>query len=336
LHFAGSPGDDVLRVDTLDGVFQGTISGNAMEGFDQLLLVGAGQSLDLAAPSGAVREIELIDITGSGNNSLNLDVGEVLAMSSTSDELYVRANLADTVDIGGGWRLARVADVDGVFYRVLEQDGTALHLNGPANWQHPFERHDVNNNGITRDPVGDILVLINELNGRNFISEDGRLPAAAASTFPGFYYDVNGDGFLSPVGDVLVQINFANSPSSPEGEGGEVRHAGTQLAGRVVADRVLADGALADAVFGDAGSGGDRTARPAPRTAATFGPWPSVVTGPEIERNRSATPGDRATDDDGCESVDLFDELAAALVPVNPLDRIFAEYPPRGRQDSIF
>lgn len=62
---------------------------------------------------------------------------------------------------------------------------------------------------------GDVLIVINELNAQNLIDSAGRLPYARPSTVP-YYYDVNGDGFLSPAADALTIINFLNA-----GQGGE-------------------------------------------------------------------------------------------------------------------
>jgi hypothetical protein len=48
-------------------------------------------------------DIEQIDITGGGNNTLTLDVSEVLNLSSHSNTLVVRRNAGDVVNIGPGW-----------------------------------------------------------------------------------------------------------------------------------------------------------------------------------------------------------------------------------------
>jgi len=219
--FIGTSGDDTLNLANLDAVFGGSVGGNAGDGNDTLRLTGSDQDLDLTHIDTNIQELETIDIIGNGNNTLTLDVDEVLNMSDSSDDLIVLSNLYDTVNVGAGWKLTGAQVVDGTYFRVLEQGGATLLLNGPANWQNPVNRHDVNNNGVLGDPVGDILSLINELNKPQFISPNGALPGQPVDgNLPTWSYDINGDGFLTPVGDILSQINFVNSGAGQEGEGG--------------------------------------------------------------------------------------------------------------------
>ena len=188
-------------------------------GYDTLRLSSEQNHLDLSATDDSqLNGIEEIDITGSGDNTLTLDVNEVLNISDTSDDLFVLSDLGDTVNIAAGWTLTGTQFTGGTFFRVLEQSGARLFLNGPANWQNPVNRLDVNNDGLVT-PVGDILPLINEANQRRIISSTGVLPEQPVEpNFPAPYFDVNGDGNLTPVGDILVQINFINSQSDQEGE----------------------------------------------------------------------------------------------------------------------
>jgi hypothetical protein len=161
--------------------------------------------------------IEEIDIRGSGHNTLTLDVNEVLNLSDTSDTLFVLSDLDDTVNINDGWTLTGNQITNGTFYRVLEQNGATLMLNGPANWQNPVNRRDINNDGIV-SPVGDILPLINEVNQKKITNSSGMLPEPPVEpNVPKPYFDVNGDGHLTP-GDILAQINFVNAQNDPEGE----------------------------------------------------------------------------------------------------------------------
>lgn len=87
-----------------------------------------------------------------------------------------------------------------------------------APWQNPVNRLDVNNDTFVT-PVGDVLVLINQLNARTLFDATGRLPnPPVPPQTPPPYYDVNGDGFLTPTLDVLPVINFLNGLTSGEGE----------------------------------------------------------------------------------------------------------------------
>ena len=82
-------------------------------------------------------------------------------------------------------------------------------------WRNVALPFDTNNDG-TVVPL-DALRIINELNDPKIIGPGGKLPDSRfiGSTLP--YYDTNGDGFCTPVGDVLPIFNFLNSRSA-EGE----------------------------------------------------------------------------------------------------------------------
>jgi len=220
LDIRGTAGDDTLNLANLDAIFTGVISGDAGPGNDTLRLSGSGQFLDLTdIPDNLVQNFETIDIRGNGNNTLTLDVAEVVNMSDTSDELIVLSDIGDTVNFGPGWSLTGTEITDGAFFRVLEQGGATLRLDGPANWQNPIAPHDVNNDGHAAvTPQADILPLINEINIQRILQENGRLPNPPTESIV-FFYDVNGDGFLTPVGDILQQINAANGVGSSESEG---------------------------------------------------------------------------------------------------------------------
>jgi len=94
----GGSGDDVLIWDSADGSVQGGT------GLDTLRVSGAGVTLDLAAVADSViTDIEIVDITGAGNNTLSLSATDVLAISSTTDVLRVDGNQGDSVNAAGDW-----------------------------------------------------------------------------------------------------------------------------------------------------------------------------------------------------------------------------------------
>jgi hypothetical protein len=70
-------------------------------------------------------------------------------------------------------------------------------------WQNPRMRHDVDDNGFVQ-PL-DVLALINELNRNG----SRILPAPHAGQSPPPYWDVNGDGRITPadVLDVIIYLN---------------------------------------------------------------------------------------------------------------------------------
>ncbi|MDP1968555.1 MAG: FG-GAP-like repeat-containing protein [Burkholderiaceae bacterium] len=75
-------------------------------GVDTLKFADAGMTLSLTSAlvtSGRVRNIENIDIRGSGSNTLNLDLRAVLDVSPGSNTLHVERDADDVVNIGDGW-----------------------------------------------------------------------------------------------------------------------------------------------------------------------------------------------------------------------------------------
>ncbi len=96
-------------------------------GFDTLNLDGSGISLDLTAlADSALTEIEQIDIRGTGDNTLTLDVMEVLNMSGASNTLLVLADSGDTVNMGSGWTSAGTESIDGKTFDVYTQGNATL------------------------------------------------------------------------------------------------------------------------------------------------------------------------------------------------------------------
>jgi hypothetical protein len=218
LEIFGGPGDEVINVANLDAIFSGRVGVDAGGGNDTLQLIGSDQHLDLTqTPSIAIQGLEKIDITGSGNNTLKLDAGAVLNVSSLSGTLDVVSNPGDTVSLESGWELAGTMVEDGELVRILTQGGAALRLTGPFAWSYPQNPLDANASGSV-DPI-DALIIINELNSPQFSDRvSGRLvDATRVAAFPNRFYDVLPDGF-AVASDALVIINFLNSAGAPQGE----------------------------------------------------------------------------------------------------------------------
>ncbi|WP_449466930.1 Ig-like domain-containing protein [Stenotrophomonas humi] len=130
--YLGSAAADVFVISDVSAVqdFNGYIKGNG--GTDTLKLTGANQVLDLAALAGKLSSVEIIDITGTGNNTLKLSLADVLENGGmnqfvTNDrvQLLVKGNVGDSVVLSdllpngtdpGDWVKATVAMVDGVTY----------------------------------------------------------------------------------------------------------------------------------------------------------------------------------------------------------------------------
>ena len=73
--------------------------------------------------------IEAIDLTGTGNNSLNLASADVLALSGSTDRLVVDGNVGDVLtSILQGWTSSGTESIGSVLY------ATFTHTNGAELW----------------------------------------------------------------------------------------------------------------------------------------------------------------------------------------------------------
>jgi hypothetical protein len=118
------------------------IEGNA--GVDTLKLAGANQVLDLSAWEGRLSSIEVIDITGSGDNTLKVSLGDVLDLghrgafiSDDSVQLAIKGNAGDTVELSdllpngmdvGDWELLGDVTAAGVVYEVYHHTELAAEI----------------------------------------------------------------------------------------------------------------------------------------------------------------------------------------------------------------
>jgi Tfp pilus assembly protein PilP len=113
------------------------IEGNA--GVDTLKLTGADQVLDLSALQGRLSSIEVIDLTGTGDNTLKVSLGDVLDLGNQRSfinddnvQLAVKGNAGDVVMLSdllpngmdvGDWENLGQVTAAGIVYEVYQHTG---------------------------------------------------------------------------------------------------------------------------------------------------------------------------------------------------------------------
>jgi hypothetical protein len=125
----GGGGDDVLVFEAIGGQrFDGGL------GFDTLRVDGAGVSFNLTSINDNLghytlyRGIDAIDVTGTGGNSLTLDLHDLLALAEDANSLRVDGDADDAVDAGGGWTQHANTTVGATTYAVYTQGGATLQV----------------------------------------------------------------------------------------------------------------------------------------------------------------------------------------------------------------
>ncbi len=113
---------------------------------------------------------------------------------------------------GGAGYLVRLTG-EAEFAPVIQM--SPLDRTGLRGFHHTARPLDVSGNGQIA-PL-DVLLIVNELNARRLIDDQGRflVHPGIGSTLP--YFDVNGDGRLTPA-DALAVINGLNARAAAEGE----------------------------------------------------------------------------------------------------------------------
>jgi methionine-rich copper-binding protein CopC len=95
--FYGGAGNDTIVVSDLNFLH---IDGGS--GADTLKLSGANMNFNLATLRGRISDIEIIDLTGAGNNTLTLTARDLAHLSDSTNTLTIEGNTGDVVNIGIG------------------------------------------------------------------------------------------------------------------------------------------------------------------------------------------------------------------------------------------
>ncbi|SGZ76788.1 Flagellar hook-length control protein FliK [Bathymodiolus thermophilus thioautotrophic gill symbiont] len=106
--FNAGAGDDTIIINSnnLDKLYSSILGSHLLArvdgggGSDTLKLAGSNLNLDLSQiDNGRIQDIEIIDLTGSGDNILKLNLNDLLDISSETNTLKVVGNSGDKVDI---------------------------------------------------------------------------------------------------------------------------------------------------------------------------------------------------------------------------------------------
>jgi hypothetical protein len=120
---AGSGKDSILINASNISALEQTGAGNRARvdgggGVDTLKLDGAGLTLDLTKISNTrIQDIEIIDIRGSGNNTLKLNLNDLLDASTSTNILKVLGNSGDTVNTSGFVK-TKIETENGITYDI--------------------------------------------------------------------------------------------------------------------------------------------------------------------------------------------------------------------------
>jgi hypothetical protein len=214
LDLTGSLGNDQFNlVGDSSVAFGSFLKVDGASGIDTVRLVGAGIVYDLAAATNGLKNIEVIDATGNGANTLRLTVSNI----ASGVPLRVKHDHGDTVSYGTGWTMGDPQFVGATFVHNIMQGTANIQIENNRPYKNPLFDIDVNHkDNVT--PL-DALLVINALNNRLA----GALPAPTGTgTLSNFgYIDSSGDNVLSPL-DALLVINYLNRSRSGSGEGESV------------------------------------------------------------------------------------------------------------------
>ena len=161
-------------------------------GVDTLKLDGAGLTLDLTKISNTrIQDIEIIDIRGSGNNTLKLNLNDLLDASTSTNILKVLGNSGDTVNTSGFVK-TKIETENGITYDIYTHSDANIDAKAALWVQQGVSMKDMHRGFV--------------INGEAAGDESGRSVSNAG--------DVNGDGL-----DDLIVGAWGADPSGKSDAG---------------------------------------------------------------------------------------------------------------------
>jgi hypothetical protein len=149
--YIGSDTDDVFQLSNASHLNSNDFFLRGQDGIDTLQLTGRNINLDLTALGGKIQSIEMINLTGSGDNTLSLSLGDVIQQGgidlfnmSGNVQMAIKGNAGDKVNLSdllpdngdvGNWSSSGNITVGGVVYAVWQHstlDAELLVQNGVA------------------------------------------------------------------------------------------------------------------------------------------------------------------------------------------------------------
>ncbi|MFK8112968.1 MAG: dockerin type I domain-containing protein, partial [Rubripirellula sp.] len=190
---------------------------------DTIILEGDGNTFVFTESGSQLDGVQLIDIRGTGDNTLMLHVGRIRELFQDGS-ITVLSDVGDQVVFDDGWEFVEAILSDGQLVRRFEQQGAAINLTGPNDFTNPISEFDVNASGDVS--ALDALVIINELAGRQFsdggTSPEGGVRDPDAIDLNGFrFYDVTRDLRITALDALRVINQLARQPAANERIEGE-------------------------------------------------------------------------------------------------------------------
>lgn len=173
-----------------------------------------------------LNQIEEIDTLENGVQTLVLDRSSVVSMTDERNELFLRIDPTDQLDLSAEWQVQTPEAIDGIPSHRLTAGDATLRIVAGATWQNPLNPLDVDRSGDVT-PL-DALIVINRLNAQGEPATSEPSDGGLSDNDQLFYYDVSGDGQTTAI-DALRTINYLNSSSTSNRASGLASGSGESL-----------------------------------------------------------------------------------------------------------